>query len=89
MGFRFRKRIRIIPGLWLNASKSGISASLGGHGLTTNISKKGVRETVGLPGTGISYQTKRRKIGTSAPPLARRLVTDGFELYATRDGKAP
>ena len=32
MGFRFRKRIRIIPGLWLNASKSGISASVGGHG---------------------------------------------------------
>jgi hypothetical protein len=28
MGFRFRKRIRIIPGLWLNASKSGISASI-------------------------------------------------------------
>ena len=61
MGFRLRKRIRIILGLWLNASKSGISASIGGHGLTTNISKKGVRETVGLPGTGISYQTKRRK----------------------------
>jgi len=29
MGFRFRKRIRIVPGLWLNASKSGISASIG------------------------------------------------------------
>jgi hypothetical protein len=23
MGFRFRKRIRIIPGLWLNANRSG------------------------------------------------------------------
>jgi hypothetical protein len=40
MGFRFRKRIKLFPGLWLNASRSGISASIGGHGLTANISKK-------------------------------------------------
>jgi hypothetical protein len=32
MGFRFRRRIKLFPGLWLNASKSGISASIGGHG---------------------------------------------------------
>ena len=64
MGFRFRKRLRIIPGfLWVNVSKHGGSLSVGGHGLTANISKKGVRETVGLPGTGISYQTKRVRIG--------------------------
>jgi hypothetical protein len=72
MGFRFRKRLRIIPGVWVNLSKKGGSLSVGGHGATMNISKKGVRETVGLPGTGISYQTKPRKIGTSAPPLASR-----------------
>jgi Protein of unknown function (DUF4236) len=63
MGFRFPKRIRIVPGLWINLSKKGGSLSVGGHGLTANISKKGVRETVGLPGTGISYQTKRAGIG--------------------------
>jgi len=43
MGFRFRKRIRIVPGLWLNASKSGISASIGGHGATLNVNRKGVQ----------------------------------------------
>jgi hypothetical protein len=59
MSFRFRKRIRLFPGLWINLSKKGGSLSVGGHDLTANISKKGARETVGLPGTGISYQTKR------------------------------
>jgi hypothetical protein len=59
MGFRFRKRIRIVKGLWINLSKRGGSLSVGGHGLTAKISKKGVRETVGLPGSGISYQTRR------------------------------
>ena len=31
----------IIPGLWLNASKSGISASIGGHGATLNVNRNG------------------------------------------------
>jgi hypothetical protein len=27
MGFRFRKRIKLFPGLWLNAGKRGISGT--------------------------------------------------------------
>jgi hypothetical protein len=61
MSFRLRKRIKLFPGLWLNASKRGISASIGGRGATVNISKKGVRETMSVPGTGISYQSKTAK----------------------------
>ena len=72
MGFRFRKRIKLFPGLWLNASRSGISASMGGHGATLNLSRKGAQGTLSAPGTGVSYRTKRRKIGTSARPLASR-----------------
>lgn len=70
MGWRFRKRIRIVKGLWINLSKRGGSLSVGGHGLTANISKKGVRETVGLPGSGISYQTRR--VGTRHPHRAAK-----------------
>lgn len=40
MGFRFRKRIRIAPGLAINISKSGVSTSIGGKGSTINIGKK-------------------------------------------------
>ncbi len=39
MGFRFRKRIRIAPGLAINISKSGVSTSIGGKGSTINIGK--------------------------------------------------
>jgi hypothetical protein len=68
MGFRFRKRLRIIPGfLWVNVSKKGASLSVGGHGATINLNRKGAQGTVGLPGSGISYRTRRRKIGTSSP----------------------
>ena len=50
MGFRFRKRLRIFPGLWLNLSKKGGSLSVGGRGATVNVNPKGHQETVGLHG---------------------------------------
>lgn len=59
MGFRFRKSIRILPGLRLNLSKSGVSASIGAPGATVNLSDRGTRATVGLPGTGLSYTEKQ------------------------------
>lgn len=55
MGFRFRQVLRVIPGLRLNMSKSGVSASLGVQGTTVNLGKRGIRGTVGIPGSGVSY----------------------------------
>jgi hypothetical protein len=54
MAIRFRKSIKVAPGLKLNISKSGVSASVGRNGLTANLSKRGTRTTVGIPGTGLS-----------------------------------
>jgi hypothetical protein len=64
MGFRFRKSIRLFPGVRLNISKGGFSTSVGRPGATVNIGKRGVRGTVGLPGSGLSYSemlVKRRE----------------------------
>lgn len=58
MGFRFRKSIKIIPGVRVNISKTGVSTSIGGKGATVNVSKRGARGTVGLPGTGVSYSQR-------------------------------
>jgi hypothetical protein len=55
MAFRFRKSIKLLPGVRLNLSKSGVSASIGRPGATLNISENGTKGTVGLPGTGASY----------------------------------
>jgi hypothetical protein len=55
MGLRFRKSVRIIPGVRLNLGLRGASVSVGGHGVTYNIGAKGSRVTLGLPGTGVSY----------------------------------
>ena len=58
MGWRFRRSVRLLPGVRVNLSKTGASLSIGGPGATMNFGKRGVRSTVGLPGTGISYTTK-------------------------------
>ncbi|MDX2159508.1 MAG: DUF4236 domain-containing protein [Hyphomicrobiaceae bacterium] len=57
MGLRFQKRIKILPGVYINLSKSGVSASVGGHGATVNVGHTGKRMvTLGIPGTGLSYR---------------------------------
>ncbi|MDL2185695.1 DUF4236 domain-containing protein [Pseudomonas sp. ChxA] len=58
MGLRYRKRIKIANGLWLNLSGSGVSLSMGGAGATINLSsRRGATATFGIPGTGFSYRT--------------------------------
>ncbi len=62
MGFKFRKSIKLLPGVKLNLGKKGISSiSIGKKGATINITKKGIKTNLGIPGTGISYTTKRKK----------------------------
>jgi hypothetical protein len=43
MYLRFRRRIRLFPGLWLNLSENGISLSFGVRGATVNLSKEGTK----------------------------------------------
>lgn len=54
MAVRFRKSIKIAPGIRLNISKSGISTSIGPRGATVNLRGGKRRVTVGIPGTGLS-----------------------------------
>ena len=71
MAIRFRKRIRILSGIWLNVSKSGISISIGGRGVTVNLGKRGTRSTLGVPGTGLSFsQTAAPRPQPAEPPRA-------------------
>jgi tetratricopeptide (TPR) repeat protein len=58
MGFRFFKRINILPGVTLNLSKSGPSLSVGPRGARVTIGRTGTRATLGVPGTGMHYTTK-------------------------------
>lgn len=77
MGLRFRRTFKVFPGVHLNISKGGVSASIGVPGATLNVGKNGAQLTGGIPGTGISYRQRLAGPLTSprqaTPPPAPRL----------------
>lgn len=86
MGFRFRKRFKLAPGIRVNLSKSGASLSLGKPGSTLNLGKRGERVTTGIPGTGLSYskqfKTGRRPGGAKpGPSLMSYVITAAFIFW--------
>ena len=60
MSWSFRRRIKVIPGVYLNLSKKGISTSVGVKGASLTFGSDGVYRNLSLPGTGIY---SRQKIG--------------------------
>ncbi len=64
MGFRFTRRVSIIPGLRVNLSRSGASLSIGHRGAWYTVGPRGRRVSLGVPGTGV-YWTE--KVSPTAP----------------------
>lgn len=57
MGLRFHKKIKILPGVDLNLSKSGFGLSIVPKGAKVSVNPKGdVYTNVSIPGTGISFR---------------------------------
>lgn len=56
MGFRFRKSVKVAPGVRLNFSTRGVGVSVGTKGLRVSKSTRGTTISSGIPGTGIYYQ---------------------------------
>lgn len=81
MGFRFRRSLKIAPGVRLNLGLKSLGLSFGGKGfhISTN-SRRGTRATVGLPGTGLSYSQKLDG-ATPRVPHADALAVGRFVGY--------
>jgi len=78
MGWRFRRSVKIAPGLRLNIGKRSVGASVGPRGAKVSANTRGdVRRTVGLPGTGLSH--------TMQSQLRRGEAADEVELDVTAD----
>lgn len=81
MGLRFRKSIKIAPGVKMNLGKRGISSiSAGGF----NFGKRGINHTIGIPGTGISYRYKvggRSNRKTKAVSVKKKSKSSNKQSY--------
>lgn len=58
MALRFRKSVKILPGVRVNFGLKGTSLSVGPRGASVSIGKQGVYGNVSIPGTGISFREK-------------------------------
>ncbi|MGZ5926985.1 MAG: DUF4236 domain-containing protein [Rhizomicrobium sp.] len=79
MGFRFQKRLSILPGIRINLSKGSVSTSLGPRGADVNIGRHGVTTNAGISGTGLSY---RSKLGGHGGKLGILAVIAGLGFWA-------
>lgn len=75
MGFRFRKRVRVLPGVYLNIGRNGVSTTIGPRGASLNIGKQGVFLNTGIPGTGI-YRRDRLFGGKPGQPGTEEGIAD-------------
>lgn len=62
MGIRFRRSIKLAPGLRMNLGLGGLGLSVGPRGANIGIGSRGAYANVGIPGTGLS--TRHRLSGT-------------------------
>jgi len=58
MGFRFRRTLKILPGVRLNFSARGVSASVGPRGASMTFGSRGTYANLGVPGTGMSWRER-------------------------------
>lgn len=63
MAWNYRRRIKVIPGVYLNLSKSGVSTSIGVKGASLTLGRKGNYLNTSIPGLGI-YNRQKLSSGT-------------------------
>jgi hypothetical protein len=69
MGWRYRRRMKVLPGVRMNLSNNGIGWGFGGPWYRVNRSPLGRwSRTIGLPGTGLS---NIKRIPSPIPPFNR------------------
>lgn len=74
MGIRFRKSMKVAPGVRMNIGKKSVGVSIGGKGARYSVSSSGRTTTsASIPGTGLSYVStsgsKKKQRSTATGPI--------------------
>ncbi len=91
MGYlRFRRSIRIAPGIRLNVGKRGISTSVGVRGFHETVHMSGARRTsIGIPGSGLSYIAQTSGRSRARAMVGRRLASPAVSGPVRPDAQLP
>lgn len=94
MGLRFRRSIKILPGVKLNLGKKSAGVSVGTTGARYSVNSSGRKtSTVGIPGTGLSYSKssgggKKSDKGSKSVLPWRLILTVGILIFILIGGIA-
>ncbi|WP_287187031.1 DUF4236 domain-containing protein [Rhodovulum sp.] len=64
MSSRFRRTMKIAPGVRLNLSKTGVSARIGAKGAGVSVGTRGTTVSAGIPGSGLHVSQKLKNGGS-------------------------
>jgi len=56
MGLRFRRTLRLAPGLRIRLNNHGPTLSIGPRGANLNFSRRGIHSHAGVPGSGVYHR---------------------------------
>lgn len=83
MGIRYRKSIKIAPGVKVNLNRKSASVTLGGNGYHKTFNSNGQTTTsVNLPVKGLSYTDRKGRSSSSSPAPATRFDNAGSIVEA-------
>jgi len=68
MSWRFRKTFKVLPGVKLNLTRHGLSATLGAAPFSVNVGPRGVYRNISIPGTGVWSRERLDLPSTHQPP---------------------
>jgi hypothetical protein len=68
MSWRFRKSFKVLPGVKLNLTRRGLSATLGAAPFSVNVGPRGVYRNISIPGTGL---WDRQRVDVPRVPVAQ------------------
>lgn len=86
MGMRFRKSIKLAPGVRMNSGGSGTGWTLGPRGASAGIGKRGAYLNAGIPGTGATG--RKRTTAYANMPITIGVDDDGVVYFRDEHGNA-
>lgn len=90
MGLRFRKSVKIAPGVRLNISKKSVGISAGVKGYRKSInSSGGVTTSIGVPGTGVSYVKTENLKSKKKKAVSSRVSSTAAAASSSASSPAP
>jgi len=82
MAWSYKKRIKVIPGVYLNFSKSGISTSIGVRGARMTFSKSGTYLNTGIPSLGLYNRQKISDFKPSTDKQPQQQVVEDGNIFS-------